>query len=74
MPDLTQMGPSSIAGAAAASVILLLLALGLGCQFYPPGYGYADERRNGQIATALFAASVVSGLLAFYLLLTSHHA
>lgn len=24
------------------------------CRFYPPGHGYAEERRNNRIGTALF--------------------
>ena len=59
-------------GAAAASPTLFLLALHVGCQFYPPEYGYAEERRNGRIAMGLLAASVIAGLLAIYLLF--HHA
>lgn len=55
--------------AGAFGFVLLLLSGWFGMRFYPPGEGYAQERRNNRIALILLAASLaliaiqVTGLL-----------
>ena len=40
--------------------ILLLASFHFGTRFYPPGEGYAEERRNGRISLALLVAGVAA--------------
>ena len=39
---------------------MLLASLHFGTQFYPPGEGYAEERRNGRISLALMIAGLAA--------------
>lgn len=40
--------------------VLILAALHFGTKFYPPGEGYAEERRNGRISLALLIAGLTA--------------
>ena len=45
-----------------ASIVPMLVAAHFFLQFYPPGYGYAEEKRNNRIAAG--ASTLAAGLIA----------